>query len=345
MTNRRDLRPRCITYLTCGILLIILAPQISDIATIWMRGPGVAGFEYPALARALYLIERAIADSRLGIALVNAAIGIAAAVTVIGVLRRNGGRDSLWMAAPTLMLVTQNVEGITALLILLAIVSWRRGRMAAAGLWTGIGVAFKLVPIFVLPPLIAASGWRARIRIFAAAAVAWLAINVPYASMHPASFRFPYQFALERQDGGGSIWAAIGLTGGGAALASSAALGILCLTIVIGVRRGRLTLESGCALALLAFLGTSKLWQPHYLLWALAALAMTEVPVAPVRALEVANLAYFCVICRQLPPESEAAWLWPAAAVRLACLLWVAVAVIRSSKRNPVGAWREPLAA
>src|SRR5271157_6419216 len=126
MAERTDLRPRCITYLACGVILVVLAPQTSDIATIWVRD--ASGFEYPVLARVLYLAERAVAPSRLGIALVNAAVQIVAAVCIISVLRRNRGRHSLWMAAPTLMLVTLNVEGITALLILLAQVSWRRGR-------------------------------------------------------------------------------------------------------------------------------------------------------------------------------------------------------------------------
>jgi hypothetical protein len=338
MTKRTDLRPRYVTYLTCGIILVALAPQISDIATIWMRGRGVAAFEYPALARALYLMERAIADSRVGIALVNAAVGVAAATVIVGLLRNGGGRDSLWMAAPTLMLVTQNVEGITALLILLAVISWRQGRMVAAGLWVGIGAAFKLVPVFLLPPLIAASGWRGGVRVLMAAAVAWLAINVPYALLDPTGFRFPYQFALERPDLRGNLWAAIGVSGEVAAVASLVALGIICLVIAVATRRGKITLESGCALALLGFLGTSKLWQPHYLLWALAALALTNVPVVPVRCLEVANLAYFCVIWRQLPPDSEAVWLWPVAVVRLACLVWVATAVVRGSQRDPIEA-------
>ena len=158
MAERTDLRPRCITYLACGVILVVLAPQTSDIATIWVRdASGVAVFEYPVLARVLYLAERAVAPSRLGIALVNAAVQIVAAVCIISLLRRNRGRHSLWMAAPTLMLVTLNVEGITALLILLAQVSWRRGRSAASGMWAGMGAAFKLVPVFILPPLIAAS--------------------------------------------------------------------------------------------------------------------------------------------------------------------------------------------
>lgn len=333
MAERTDLRPRCITYLACGVILVVLAPQTSDIATIWVRdASGVAVFEYPVLARVLYLAERAVAPSRLGIALVNAAVQIVAAVCIISLLRRNRGRHSLWMAAPTLMLVTLNMEGITALLILLAQVSWRRGRSAASGMWAGMGAAFKLVPVFILPPLIAASSWRAGVRTLATAAAVWLAINIPYVLIDPAGFRFPYQFALRRQDVQGTMWAVGGLSGELAAVASLITLGAACLATAVAIWRGRITPESGCALALLAFLGTSKLWQPHYLLWALAALALTDVPVLSVRCLEVANLAYFFVLWRQLPPDSEALWLRPVGAVRLACLIWTVVVVVRSSR-------------
>ncbi len=209
------------------MLLIGLAPQISDIATIWLRGRGTAVFEYPVLAHALFLMERAIADSRLGIALVNGAVGVVAAAVIVVVLRRSGGRDSVWMAAPTLMLVRQNVEGITALMILLAVISWRRGKAVAAGVWVGAGVAFKLVPVFLLRPLLAASDRRARIRVLVAAAVAWFAVNLPYALLDPRGFLFPYWFALKRHDGGGSIWAAMGISGEVAAFASLLAFGTM----------------------------------------------------------------------------------------------------------------------
>jgi hypothetical protein len=238
------------------------------------------------------------------------------------------------MGCPTLMLVALNVEGITALLIVLAVTSWKEGRSAASGIWVGLGAAFKLAPVFMLPPLAVGAGWRAGARVLLAAAAAWLAVNIPYAWLDPAGFRLPYQFAIERQDGRGTIWAAAGLSSNTAALASLAALGAACLAIAAATRRARITAESGCALALLALLGTSKLWQPHYLLWALGALPLTGVPVLPVRCLEVANLAYFVVLWRQLPPESEAVWLWPAAAARLVFLIWVAIAILGQSKDN-----------
>jgi uncharacterized membrane protein len=334
LTKKTDLRPRCIAYLTCGVILVALAPQTSDIATIWMRqASGDSAFEYPVLARLLYLAERAVAPSRLGIALVNAAVQIVAAVCIIGLLRRNGGRHSLWMAAPSLMLVTLNVEGITALLIVLAEVAWRRGRSAAAGMWAGIGTAFKLVPVLILPPLLAVASRREAARIAAMAAVAWAVTNIPYALWDPAGFRFPYQFAIRRHDGQGTIWAAVGLSSGAvAAVASLAAFAVICLAIATATRYRRIDPESGCALALLGLLGTSKLWQPHYLLWALAALSLTNVPALPVRLLEVANLVFFIILWRQLPPESEVLWLWPIGAARIVCLVWVAAAVVRSSK-------------
>jgi hypothetical protein len=159
-----------------------------------------------------------------------------------------------------------------------------------------------------------------------------------YALLDPTGFRFPYQFALARNDGRGSLWAVIVVSGEVAAVASLVALGIISLALAVATRRGKIPLESGCALALLGFLGTSKLWQPHYLLWVLPPLALTNVPVLPVRCLEVANLAYFSVIWRQMPPDSEAVWLWPVAVARIACLVWVATAVVRGSQRDPIEA-------
>jgi uncharacterized membrane protein len=333
MTKPTDLRPRFITYLACGLILVILAPQTSDIATIRVRElSGVSGFEYPALARVMYVAEKTIAPSRIGIALLNALVGTASAVVIAGLVRQRGGRSSLWMGCPTLMLVALNVEGITALLIVLAVTSWRRGRSAASGMWVGLGAAFKLAPVFMLPPLAAGSGWRGGARVVLAAAATWLAVNLPYAWLDPVGFRLPYLFAMQRQDGRGTIWSAAGLSGNTAAHASLAAMGAACLAIALAARRGSITTESGCAFALLALLGTSKLWQPHYLLWALAALTFTGVPVLPVRCLEVANLAYFIVLWRQLPAESEAAWLWPVAVARLASLIWVARAVCRHAR-------------
>jgi hypothetical protein len=230
------------------------------------------------------------------------------------------------------MLVALNVEGITALLIVLAVTSWKGGRSAASGIWVGLGAAFKLAPVFMLPPLAAGSGWRAGARVLLAAAAAWLAVNLPYAWLDPVGFRLPYQFAMHRDDARGTIWAAAGMSGSAAAIASMASTGAACLAIAAAAGRGKITVESGCALALLALLATSKLWQPHYLLWALAALVLTDVPVLPVRCLEVANLAYFIVLWRQLPSELEPIWLWPVAAARLVCLVWVAFAILRQSK-------------
>ena len=334
LTNKTDLRPRFVAYLAGGVMLVVLAPQTSDIATIWVRQTnGDAVFEYPVLARLLYLAEGVVAPSRLGIALVNAAVQIVAAVFIVGLLRRSGGRHSLWMTAPSLILVTLNVEGITALLILLAEVSWRRRRSAATGTWVGIGAAFKLIPVYLLPPLLAASSRRELLRILAMAAVAWTVFNVPYAIWDPAGFCFPYQFAVRRHDGHGTIWATVGISDGTVAtVASLTAFGVICLAIATATHFRRIDPESGCALALLGMLGTSKLWQPHYLLWAVAALSLTKVPALPVRLLEVANLAFFLILWRQLPPESAVLWFRPLGAVRIACLVWVAAAVVGSSK-------------
>lgn len=204
--------PRHVTYLLCSVLLVSLAVQTSDIATIRSRElDGSTVFEYPVLARALYRIERAAAPTPIGIALVNAAIGVAAAIRVSLLLVRAGGNASLWMVAPSLILVCVNVDAITALLVMLALRSWGRGKVAAAVVWIGLGAAFKLAPFILLFPLLGACDRRGAVRLLAAAAAAWTAANLPLALADPAAWRFPYEFASQRHDGTGTIWGALGL--------------------------------------------------------------------------------------------------------------------------------------
>jgi uncharacterized membrane protein len=325
-----DLIPRNIAYLLCSVLLVGLAVQTSDIATIRQRElSGDTRFEYPVLARALYLLEREVAGTPTGIALVNAGLGIAAAVGVTWLISRRGGSASLWMASPTLMLVGVNVDAITALSILLALQSWKNGHVAGAGVCIGLGAAFKLAPFVLLFPLLGASDWRGAARLLLAATVCWLAVNVPYALAYPDAWSFPYTFASLRHDGLGTIWAALDLDVRATNIASTLTLVVLGASIAVAVRFRKIHVETGAAVALLALLVTSKIWQPHYLLWALPALTLAGAPNRPVRVMEVANLACFFVLWRQLPTETAALWLWAFCAARLAALAWVVLCLLR----------------
>ena len=73
--------------------------------------------------------------------------------------------------------------------------AWARGRPVLAGVLLGIGIAAKLYPVLLLGPLLVlclrAGKMGAWTRAAAAAAVAWLAINVPIILLYPRAW---YEF-------------------------------------------------------------------------------------------------------------------------------------------------------
>jgi uncharacterized membrane protein len=337
-----DTRPRFITFLACAVLLVTLAPQTSDLFQIRKREmSGVSGFEYPVLAKVLYVTERAVAPAPMGIDLLNAAVGVVAAVGVAALLRKEREAQSLWMTAPSLMLVAVNVDAITALMILLVIRSWGRARYREAGVWAGLGTAFKIAPGLLLPPLLMATTRRGGMRMILTAVIIWLVVNVPYATLHPAAWRYPYEYASQRQDVRGTIWAVVGLNGPAVNVAFPATFAILGLAVALAAHRRYLRAETGCALTLLVYLATNKVWQPHYLLWALPALAIAEAPLWPLRVLELTNLANFFVLWYHWDLTSRPLllfWLGVVGTARLAALAWLSYALIRrdlTSNRLP----------
>lgn len=338
-----SVRARQVAVLACSALLVIVAVQTSDVATVRLRELShLRGFEYPVLARLLYIGERLIWSSRRGIAIVNAAVAILAAAVLARVLRKAGAVQlEAWIAAPTLILVAVNVDGVTALTIGMAAWFWRRGRLELAGLVCGLGAALKLAPGLLLVPLVASEGWRRGGRALATALGAWVAVNLSYALTRPHEWWFPYRFAAQRTDHEGTIWAALPLDHHAVNLASALAILAAAVAVFVAVRRGALDPRRALALLLLAFLVTSKLWQPHYLLWLLPVLALWGAPRRPLLALELANLAYFLVLWLQLSPGTSGPWLWLSGGARLAAACWLAVGLLVQPLASASPPWAE----
>jgi len=318
--------------LVSAALLILFDRQTSDIGAVRLEEmTRVRPFEYPVLARLLYLGERALSGSILGISLINVGVGVAGAVAMALLLRRMGADYSLWVAAPLLVLAGQNWDVITALTIALAMWAWLRGADVDAGVWVGIGTAFKIVPIVLLVPMLALGGWRRTLRAAGPAAVLWIAVNLPSVLRNPTAWTFPYKFASERTDVRGTLWAALPLRGGALNMASLVLLALCLGAVFVAAARRRLTFAPACALAILAFIGTNKVWQPHYVLWALPALAICAVGHRWVRGLEWASLLYFADIWRRQPQAFYTEGLWIVGSLRFVALLAVAVAVVLGS--------------
>jgi uncharacterized membrane protein len=344
-----DLLPRFVTLLVSAGLLMALAPDLSDIGNVRKRelfvaAGGVLGpnlpkaFEYPVLARVLYLGEKAVSASVFGITLVNVAVGLAGAVVVYLLLKRARADVAVWALAPTLLLAAQNLDAWTAAIVLATVLVWEAGNIAGTGVLGGVGLAFKLSPAVVLAPLAAASGWAKAAVIGAVAAAVWVVVNVPYYLYDSEAWKTPYRVASERDDTKGTIWAALPLHGRAVNVASLLLFAVVLGALCWAVGRRRIDPWSGASLTMIAFLATNKLWQPHYVLWLLPLLALSGTPRRPLRALELANLAYFVVLWGQMdfidPTDqgfriSAEPWTTLTATARLVFAAWLALALWR----------------
>ncbi|MFI9204199.1 glycosyltransferase family 87 protein [Streptomyces sp. NPDC053048] len=221
---------------------------------------------------------------------------VCAAVIVVCSARTHRRRpwDALLIAlAPAFALTaTINWDLFAVALTAAAMLMWSRGRAVATGVLIGLAAAAKLYPVLLLGPLFVLC-WRAgRLRAFlaaaAAAAGAWLAVNLPVMLTYDADgfhiragwAKF-YTFSQDRPVDFGSVWLFISQRTGDPledANTYATLLMILgCLAIgALGLcapRRPRFAQLAFLVVAL--FILVNKVYSPQYVLWLvpLAALA------------------------------------------------------------------------
>ena len=321
--------------LLAAFALVVSVPRVSDIRMQRLYEIGrILPFEHPVLSRLVYVGLRTVADGPVAIAIVAAAVGVAAAVAVAALLRRADADVALWMSAPTLVLVGQNLDAVTCVFIVCAIAAWQHGRFLRSGAWLGVGAAFKVAPALLVAPIAASSArgrWRRGLLVVAGATAAWAVANVPYAVIDYDRWAFPYRFARLRDDVVGTVWAALPFEVGTVNVLSTVLLVAGVVAVCVAVAARRLGPVVGAAVAVALFLATNKVWQPHYVLWLLAVLAFVPgVPRGRVRTLELANLAYFAVYWVDASDTAKAPFIWLAAGARLAALMWLLVTLVRA---------------
>jgi uncharacterized membrane protein len=175
-----------------------------------------------------------------------------------------------------------------------ALWAWAREKPVLAGAMVGLGTAAKLYPVFLLVAVWtlairtrrwAEAGWATL-----AAALVWLAANVPLAiAYHHGWWEF-YKFSKDRATERSTLWA-IGKTlfdgsanGGDAVFwvppglaVGFALVGALALVVALGLSAPvRPRLAQLAFLAVLAFVLTTKVWSPQYSLWLVPLIALAR---------------------------------------------------------------------
>jgi len=288
--------------------------------TSWVQNQGTPQaetryMEYPVLTGVFQWANAKITDGWAKLAALGALPGGAAAaiyfnvtafwlawawLTTVWALVALGRRkkwDAVLAALSPLALVHvfTNFDAIAAALATTGLLAWSRRRPLVAGLLLGLGGAAKLYPLFFLGPLLVLCARAGRIReglrTTAAAAGAWLAVNLPILALFPAGWGEFFRLNSTRPADPDSVynalmhftgWAGFDGSGGQAPFALNAVslglfalacAGVVWLALAAPVRP---RLAQLCFLVVAAFLLTNKVWSPQYSLWLvpLAVLAM-----------------------------------------------------------------------
>jgi uncharacterized membrane protein len=227
------------------------------------------------------------------------------------------GRSRRWTAllvalAPGLILASFiNWDLIAMGLVALGMAAWAARRHVLAGVLLGVAVATKFYPVVFFGPLLLLCLRAGRLRAFtvttAAAAVAWLAVNLPVAIIAPTGWARFYVLSATRPADWGSIWYYFetenwhflgtlrnGSLDGFSLAVFLAGCVLIALLILAAPRRPRL--PQVFFLMLAVFLLANKVWSPQYVIW-LAPLATLARPRLWSYALwQAAEVGYFFAI-------------------------------------------------
>ncbi|MFE3290247.1 glycosyltransferase family 87 protein [Rhodococcus sp. NPDC059234] len=232
------------------------------------------------------------------------ALGLALAwlVTVWSTAVLAGRRiwDAALVAASPLVVVHAftNFDPLATAFAGAGLLAWARKRPVLAGVLLGLGGATKLYPLLLLGPLLVlclrAGRMRDWFRLTAAAAAAWLAVNLPLALAFPSGWREFFRLNSVRGADPDSIYNVISsftgwhgfdglLAHGESPVILNTVSLLLFAAVCVGVGYVALTaarrprVAQLCFLLVAGFLLTNKVWSPQYSLW-LVPLAVLALP-------------------------------------------------------------------
>jgi uncharacterized membrane protein len=236
------------------------------------------------------------------------------AVAGVVATARAAGPDRRWQAllvalSPALILAAfVNWDLIAFALTALGIAAWAARRGVWAGVLLGLAVATKFYPLVVLGALLLLCLRAGRLKdlaqTLAAAALAWLAVDLPVMLAAPSGWAYFYEFSKNRGADWGSIWYMfeyfnvrglgnfqLSMLNEMSAAVSVAAYAAIALLALAAPRRPRL--PQLCFLLLAAFLMTNKVWSPQYVIWLVPLAVLARPRLWPYVLWQLAEVGYF----------------------------------------------------
>ncbi|WP_244311043.1 glycosyltransferase family 87 protein [Corynebacterium hindlerae] len=213
------------------------------------------------------------------------------AVKMVAELAGNRVWDTVLMAASPVVAVHafSNWDILPVLCVVAALVAVKRSRPGVAGVWIGLGTAFKLWPLFILGAYLVLA-LRGRnfvpwVKMTLMAAMSWLVVNLPVLALYPQAWNEFFRLNRERGAEWTTVYAVLtrmgvpSLTPGQLNFVSFALFGLFCLAVLwIGLRAPHTPRVAQLGFLIVAgFLLCNKVWSPQYSLW-LVPLAVLALP-------------------------------------------------------------------
>lgn len=322
--------------------------------------PGQEALEYPALtgmfmALASWITPLDSPEATLWFFNINSlmllvCLIVAVVATALTVRRRPWDAAMVALAPGTILAATINWDLLAVALLAVAMLFWSRRHPVACGVFLGLATAAKFYPLLILIPLfvlcLRAGRLAAFAKCFGAAAVAWLAINVPFMLINFDGWFHFYSFSSTRGEDLGSIWLAMtnlgrtinpqGLNIWATLLLVVLVAGI-CVLLLAAPRRPRLA--PACFLVIAAFLLVNKVYSPQYVLWLIPLAAMARPRWRDFLIWQACETVYYAAIWLYLAHVLEGNLYSIAIAVRVLGTAWFAAMIIRdmlAPRHDPV---------
>jgi uncharacterized membrane protein len=221
-------------------------------------------------------------------AVLLAPFALLAAWFLAGVHRRRPWDAMLFAASPALVLAgLVNWDLLAVAATAGALWAWSRGRPVLSGVLIGLGTATKLYPLFLLGALLVVCIRRGRLPAFgaaaAAAAVAWLAVNLPAILTDFDQWKVFWTFNDDRGADLGSVWLVwqqMGhtVTPGLVNSVSLVVFAVACVAVLVLGLTARRTprIPQLALLVVVGFLLVNKVYSPQYVLWLLPLAVMAR---------------------------------------------------------------------
>ncbi|MBT2567589.1 DUF2029 domain-containing protein [Arthrobacter sp. ISL-85] len=260
-------------------------------------------FEYPVLLGLIagltaWLVPGGDANARaLAYFDINTVLlAVVAMLTVLVIARMPGRRpwDAAMVAvAPGIVLAgTINWDLWAVFLLALGMYFFARQRLVPAGVLIGLATATKLYPVLVLGAIlllaVRTGRWRPLLVTAGSAGATWLVVNLPFALANFSGWTYFFQYSAERGAGYSSAWFAynlvadrLGWSGLGAEGVSVLSAGLFVaacagIAAVALTARRRPRLAQLAFLIVAAFIMTSKVYSPQYVVWLIPLLALAR---------------------------------------------------------------------